>query len=148
MDGHDDYRREDYTGDALRWLAAGFGAGLLIGGIVGLLLAPKSGRETREQIAGIATDLSKKTRDVAGEVTSRATSTYGLVSDRARTTAADVTQKVRGVTGTVKDTVSTAKDAATRALEAAKKGYRKKVGELEGTGDYVEEGPGGEPTQP
>jgi gas vesicle protein len=141
MSGSDDYRGSDSAGESARWLAVGFGIGLLIGGALGLLLAPKSGRETREQIRGMATDMSSKARTMATDFGDKTRTTYGQVSERARTTTDDVAQKVRGVSETVRGTVTSAKDAAGRAFDAAKKGYRRRVSELEGSGDFVEETP-------
>ncbi|MCQ2743428.1 MAG: YtxH domain-containing protein [bacterium] len=40
---------------------AGFAVGALIGAVAGVLLAPKSGEETREMLGDMATDISKKT---------------------------------------------------------------------------------------
>ena len=124
MDGRDDYRDRDYATDPIRWLAAGFGMGLLIGGALGLLLAPKSGRETREQMIEMAGDWSRKAKDFAGDVT-----------ERAKTTAATVTDRAKAVTESVKGTYSTAKEAIPRVVDAAKQGYKKTVEELGKGGD-------------
>jgi gas vesicle protein len=141
MSGSDDYRGYDSAGESARWLAVGFGLGLLIGGALGLLLAPKSGRETRENIRGMATDLSSRAKTMANDLGEKTRTTYGQVTDQARTRAGDVAQKVRGVTETARSTVTSARDAAGRAFDAAKKGYRRKVSELEGSGDFVDETP-------
>jgi gas vesicle protein len=130
MNGHDDYRRSDDSGDGIRWLAAGFGMGLLIGGALGLLLAPKSGRETREQIKTVATDLSSRARSMATDLGDRAKTTYNDVTDRTMSTVGDVTQKVKDKAGNLIDKATTMKDAATHAVEAAKEGYKKKMDEL------------------
>jgi gas vesicle protein len=54
--------QEESNSDVIKWLSTGFGIGLLIGGIVGLLLAPKSGKETRAQIRSFSGELSDKTK--------------------------------------------------------------------------------------
>jgi gas vesicle protein len=51
---------------------AGLGLGALIGAIAALLLAPKSGEETREDIAKAAEDLKKKANKVVEELTESA----------------------------------------------------------------------------
>jgi gas vesicle protein len=115
----DDYR--DYAGDAVRWLAAGFGLGLLIGGALGILLAPKSGRETREQLREIATDFGERARTVAGDLGERASATYGTVSERAKAAATGIGERA----GTIRET-------GARIGKAVREGYKKKVEELEG----------------
>ncbi len=51
---------------------AGLGLGALIGAIAALLLAPKSGQETREEIARAAEELKKKANKVVEELTESA----------------------------------------------------------------------------
>ncbi len=46
--------------NALVYLLAGFGLGALIGGLAGLLFAPKPGTETREQIGSKVKELKDK----------------------------------------------------------------------------------------
>ena len=131
MNGHDDYHRHEDGGDGLRWLAVGFGMGLLIGGALGILLAPKSGRETREQIKTMATDIGSKARDFTTDLGDRAKSTYDTVADRAKTTAGGVAQKVKDKAGNLVETVTSVKEASAHAVEAAKEGYKKKMDELQ-----------------
>lgn len=51
----------------------------ILGGVVGagiaLLMAPQSGRETREKIKNLAEDIKKKTADYTGQVKEKITST-------------------------------------------------------------------------
>lgn len=53
--------------NALVYLLAGFGLGALLGGIAGLLFAPKPGSETREQLGGKLKELKGKTEDWVAE---------------------------------------------------------------------------------
>ncbi len=129
MTGQDE-RHYDYAGEAVRWLAAGFGLGMLIGGALGILLAPKPGSETREQLKEIATDLSERARTVASDLSTKATATYGDVSERARTSSTDVGGRMRTVAKDLGGKVAEAKIAGTRAYEAVKEGYKKTVEEL------------------
>lgn len=145
MDKHD-HHHEESPMEVVKWVAAGFGVGLLIGAAMGLLLAPKSGRETREQIKGIATDLSARAKSTASDITEKAKSTYGRVADqaktvgeRAKTTAAEVTQKTKNIVETVKGTVESGKEIIAKVVEAGKEGFKKKMDELENEGDYQPE---------
>jgi gas vesicle protein len=62
-----DYRGHDAAG-YLGW----FFLGAVTGAAVALLMAPKSGRETREIIAERSGDLLRKAQDAAGDAPSRA----------------------------------------------------------------------------
>ena len=42
----------------LEMLMAGLGSGLLVGGVLGLLFAPESGKELRMKLTDISTDIS------------------------------------------------------------------------------------------
>lgn len=145
MDSNDS--RHDYAGDAIRWLATGFGLGMLIGGALGVLLAPKAGRETREQLKEIATDLGERARVVAGEFGEKASSTYTTVSDRTRVATREAGDRVRTVTGDVKTRIATAKEAGGRAVKAVREGYRKTVKDLSGESDDSGEDKGTETGQ-
>jgi gas vesicle protein len=50
---------------------AGIGIGVLVGAIAGLLLAPKSGAETRENISTTLGDLGNKISDLSNQVATR-----------------------------------------------------------------------------
>src|SRR5437588_9153286 len=50
---------------------AGIGVGVLVGAIAGLLLAPRSGSETRQSIGGTLTDLGNKITDLSQQVASK-----------------------------------------------------------------------------
>ncbi|MBS1712902.1 MAG: YtxH domain-containing protein [Armatimonadetes bacterium] len=53
--------------NALVYLLAGFGLGALVGALAGLLFAPKSGTEMREDLGGRIKDLKGKTEDWIAE---------------------------------------------------------------------------------
>ena len=63
--------------NALMYLLAGFGLGAVIGAIAGLLFAPKSGAETREELATKLKDLKHKTEDCYSEQKARRTTRTG-----------------------------------------------------------------------
>ena len=50
---------------------AGIGIGVLVGAIAGLLLAPKPGAETRENIGATLSDLGNKIGDLSQQVATR-----------------------------------------------------------------------------
>jgi gas vesicle protein len=52
---------------ALVYLLAGFGLGALVGAAAGILFAPKSGHETREQLGSKIKELKGKTTDWVAE---------------------------------------------------------------------------------
>jgi len=54
--------------DTLLGLLAGVGIGALVGAAAALLLAPRSGQETRTQLRGTADDMLVKVRDTVEEL--------------------------------------------------------------------------------
>lgn len=74
---------------AFGWFLAGLG----IGALVGILYAPKSGRETREDIVSTAKDGSEYVRVKAREVVDQA----GQLTERGKAQAAQYTQRGREV---------------------------------------------------
>lgn len=53
--------------NALVYLLAGFGLGALLGALAGLLLAPKAGTETREELASRLKELKSKSEEWIAE---------------------------------------------------------------------------------
>lgn len=53
--------------NSLVYLLAGFGLGALIGALAGLLLAPKAGSETRDELTTKVKDLKGKTEEWLSE---------------------------------------------------------------------------------
>lgn len=66
---------------------AGIGIGVLVGAIAGLLLAPKSGQETREDLTRSMGDLSDKVTELGRTVSQK-------VSSAVERTRAQVVQKL------------------------------------------------------
>ena len=66
---------------------AGIGIGVLVGAVAGLLLAPKSGEETRDDLTKALGDLSDKVTDLGKTVSNKVSSAV----DRTR---AQVVQKL------------------------------------------------------
>jgi len=117
MSCNDEYQRS--SGDAAKWLVAGFGMGLLVGGALGLLLAPKPGRETREQIKVIAGDMSTRAKTAA----------MGI-SEKAKTTATEVSKKAKDYSEKIKGGIDQIKETGEKFTAAAKDGFKRKMDEL------------------
>ncbi len=61
------YEESDYQSSSASWLLS-FVLGGLVGAAVALLWAPKSGRQTREQIKDMAQDAKGKAEDYYGQM--------------------------------------------------------------------------------
>jgi gas vesicle protein len=94
-----------------------FLAGASIGAVVGLLFAPKSGRETRELLTRTATD----SRDF---VTTKVNEGRQIVEERSRKLGDDFTSFV----DKSKEAVQRQKEQLTAAFEAGKAAYREEKG--------------------
>ncbi|MEO7993701.1 MAG: YtxH domain-containing protein [bacterium] len=129
MNPHDDaaveYIYDEGGSEALKWVSIGFGIGLVVGGIVGLLMAPKSGEDTRDQLRDYASDLSvkgrdlaqnlsEKGRDVATKVSDKSKEYAEEIRDKSREYATEIREKATDVAGTVRDAVSASKEAVTK----------------------------------
>jgi hypothetical protein len=68
LDELDLRKREDEA--ASRGFVGGFALGILVGAILALIFAPRTGSETRGMVAGTATDLKHKATDLVHQVTS------------------------------------------------------------------------------
>jgi len=123
-----EYVYEDSGSDAIKWVSIGFGIGLLVGGIVGLLMAPKSGDETREQLKGYASDLSEKTKDLASNL-----------SDKSKDYASTVTEKVSQATMTAKDAAKSAASVAQDYIRAGKEAVTNVASAIRSTGNGMTE---------
>lgn len=66
---------------------AGIGIGVLVGAVAGLLLAPKSGQETRDELGKSVSDLSDKVTELGRQVSAK-------VSSAVERTRASVAQKL------------------------------------------------------
>lgn len=63
--------------NVLVYLLAGFGLGALLGAMAGILFAPRSGSETREQLASRLKDLKSKSEDWYAEQKAKRTARSG-----------------------------------------------------------------------
>ena len=59
----------------MRFLA-GFAVGAALGAVAGILLAPKSGEETREMLGEMASDLAKKTDATVKDIQKKQTISF------------------------------------------------------------------------
>jgi gas vesicle protein len=75
---------------------AGIGIGVLVGAIAGLLLAPKPGAETRENIGHTLSDLGNKIGDLSQQVATRVRS----VVDQGKQMVQDKVEQAAEETGT------------------------------------------------
>ncbi len=73
----------------LLYLLAGIGLGVLIGALIGLLFAPKSGEELRSDLSQRMHDLSEKVRELANQVYERGGETVRSVRERLARKAGD-----------------------------------------------------------
>ena len=101
------------SGDKLLFFLAGAG----IGTVVALLLAPKSGRETREMIARTATD----SRDF---IANKVTEGRQIVEEKGRRLGDDFNSFL----DKSKEAVQRQKEQLTAAFEAGKAAYREEKG--------------------
>jgi gas vesicle protein len=94
-----------------------FGAviGAVAGFVTGILVAPKSGKETREDIKHGAV----KAKDVTVEKAE-------LVKEKAGQVASDVTKNTKAVVGDVEAKAGELKTRVGQAVEGAQKGFAKK----------------------
>lgn len=94
-------------------LGAAFGA--VAGFVTGVLLAPKSGKDTRQDIKDVATQSKETALEKAGEA-----------KDYAGQKAQEVKAKAEEVIEEVTDKATELKGRAEQAIEGAKKGFSKK----------------------
>jgi gas vesicle protein len=66
----------------LLYLLAGIGLGVLIGAVLGLLFAPKSGEEVRGELGQRLHDLSEKVRELAQQAYEKGGETVRNVRER------------------------------------------------------------------
>jgi hypothetical protein len=81
--------RQHTTGDMIVPAMAIFGAGLLVGAGLGLLLAPKSGAELRQEISDGVGDLKGKGTDLLEETRAKVEAKLGLAADAPAVTTSE-----------------------------------------------------------
>lgn len=113
---------EDNKAMGLAWFVAGLG----VGALVGILYAPKSGRETREDIANTAREsteyLKVKSRQAAqqvGEYVDRSKTQVGEYVDRGRTQWSEFVERGKNLVGDQTTRVAAAVEAGREAYKTA-----------------------------
>ncbi len=90
-------------------LLGAFLLGGLVGAAVALLTAPKSGKETREEISRWAQDTTEKTKErlevLSREATEKVKKVAGEAQEKVRGVADRVTEKVREGTGAIRQKI-------------------------------------------
>jgi len=76
------------------YLLAGIGLGVLIGAVIGLLFAPKSGEEMRSDLSQRLHDLSEKVRELSQQVYERGGETVRNLRERVARKAHEVAEEV------------------------------------------------------
>jgi gas vesicle protein len=114
MTMQNDNSRDVCANDVFLFLA---GAGLGVG--LGMLLAPKSGHETRQAIRGKVTDgkdyLARQGRDLTREVADRASS---------------LADKASGLADKSRETLEKQRNSVSAAVDAGRQAYRETVSAL------------------
>ena len=100
---------EDSRINGIAWFLAGIG----VGALVGILYAPKSGKETREDIASGARDGAEFVRAKSKQAADYASDLY----DRGRQQASDYAERGR-------DLVNEHSSRVTAAVQAGREAYR------------------------
>jgi len=76
------------------YLLAGIGLGVLIGAVIGLLFAPKSGEEMRSDLSQRMHELSEKVRELSQQVYERGGETVRNLRERVARKAHEVAEEV------------------------------------------------------
>ncbi len=111
--------RHEESGSGVGAVILSFFLGGLIGAGVALLMAPKSGSETRQKIKEFADDMKGKTEGYIGTARERAASTLDTAKEKAATTF----EKGR-------EFVEKKKSLVTSAVEAGVEAYEREKGKL------------------
>ncbi|MEK8126431.1 YtxH domain-containing protein [Paenibacillus filicis] len=101
--------------------------GSVLGAITALLLAPKSGRELRSDIAEGYQQASEKTQQVASEVTEKTKQLASEVSSRTSTAAKSISRQTSEWAGKAKDIAVQARDGV-RSWRKAQEGEGEELG--------------------
>ena len=115
------------NGDLLKGLLIGG----LIGVVVGILYAPKSGKETRQDIARTAEELLSKAKDEYEKAVEKSKAAYEAAVKRLKGLELSAKEKVHEVEGKVSefahnsaDTFHDNKDKLKKAIDAGVEAYR------------------------
>lgn len=94
-----------------------FVAGALVGGVTALLLAPQSGRETRNQVKGTARDAIETGREKVGEVADTVAERARGAGETVSESASKVSDTAQGQIGAVREAVDAGRSAYSDELQ-------------------------------
>jgi len=102
-------------------------AGAAIGAGIGMLLAPKSGAELREQLSGQANDLADKASQqyrraagAASDIADRGRDLYGTARDAVSRGSKEAQRYVRDTANTVSDEMDDLRDSASEPIQGSR----------------------------
>ena len=112
-------------------LAKGLVLGGLIGAVIGILFAPKSGKETRQDIADKADELLSKAKEEYEKAIERSKATYDAAVTRLKTAEGVAREKVKEIEENISDfakqsgeTLADNTNRLKKALDAGVEAYR------------------------
>jgi len=111
-------------------VAVAFLAGLAVGGVAALLLAPKSGAETRADIARQARRARLAAGELAETVRERAVETYGSTRAAARRRMGEARRGVEHAVEEVKSRVEAGREATVAGAKAAREDFNKRLADM------------------
>ena len=115
-------------GKGLAMLIAGFGLGTLVGTVIGLLVAPKSGRELRSDIAEYSKEYYDKVKDYGRDAyesgRERARRAYEAGREKAAAYSSRVSDKIHDAREVVGDTANRYSNAVRTGVESARESLR------------------------
>lgn len=125
---------QDHQNEFLKGLLIGSIAGGAVGAMLGLLLAPKSGEETRKLITDTTTDLYKKTADfIAGStetVKNETTKVYNEAKEKASEIVSSAKHQAEELIDRAENVLKVAKEKASDVQSGAKSGIEAFKSEL------------------
>lgn len=105
-------------------IAAGALIGVAAGAALGTLLAPKSGKETREDIKRLATDAADRVKTAASTVGTTLADAADTIKNAAVNTADTVKEGVNAATDELADHADDTRDRAEAVAKDVKEGVR------------------------
>jgi gas vesicle protein len=114
---------------------AGLIVGGLIGAVIGILYAPKSGKETREEIGRKADELLSKAREEYEVAVAKSRKTYEtavqrlkVLEEKARMKADDAIEKIDELAGQGAESIQDGKSRLKRAIDAGVEAFKEEQG--------------------
>jgi gas vesicle protein len=108
----------DYESEVGSFLA-GFVIGALVGAATALILAPQSGRATREKIAGISSDIRQAGYEQFDQVRSSAENATREYREKASSIVADTRERAQNLTDQAQDQMRIVLDSGKEAVDEA-----------------------------